>query len=76
LSSYHPPASRFDNIQIELNDDDGDAAIFLSMQDTQQLFHIVKVQIGRRLIENINYPSSVAFGGFPRELDPLEFTAQ
>ena len=68
------PICRLDDIKVVLDDDNRVAVIPKSMQHTQQVFDVVKVQSRCRLIKNIQGVSRVPFGEFAGELDALRLT--
>ena len=68
-------SSSLDDVEIVFDDDDGIAAIAQAMQYAEQLFDVMEVQAGRRLVEDIQRVTRVAFRQFFRKLDALCFTA-
>src|SRR5690348_2069619 len=69
------PIGRLDHFQIVLDDQHGVALVDERVQDFQELTHIVKVQSGRRFVEDVER----AAGGAPRQflgkLDALRLAA-
>ena len=64
-----------DYIQVVLDDDDRVAQISEPMQHIQQFLYIFEVQACRRLVEQIQSASSLAFAQLPRQLYALSFAA-
>ena len=59
-----------------LDDDNRIAAIAQPVQDFQQVLDIMKVQAGRRLVEDIQRPARIALRQFLCELDALRLAAR
>jgi len=62
------PVRLFDDIQIVLNDQNGVAEIHEPLEDVQELAHIIEMQAGGGLIENVDGPAGLAFGEFAASL--------
>ena len=60
-----------DDIQVVLNDQHGVAPVAQSLENVQQVRHIVGVQAGGRLIQNVNGLSGTAACQLGGQLDPL-----
>ena len=69
----HPIGSLYD-LQIVLNDNDGIPSINKFMQNLQQLFDIIKMKSGRRLIQNVNRFTGRATRQLFRQFDTLRLT--
>ena len=65
------PVGSLDHIEVVLDDDDRVAVVAQTMQHFEQLFDVVEVQAGRRLVEDVERLPRVAFRQFTRQLHPL-----
>ena len=70
------PVSAADHVHVVLDDDDRVAEIGEPMQHVQELLHVVKVQSGRRFVEQVERTSCLALRKFAREFNALKFLVQ
>ena len=68
----HPVGGLY-HVEVVLDDDDRVAVIAQSMEHAQQEVYVVKVQTGRRLVEDVERASGVALRKLERKLDALRF---
>ena len=66
---------RLDDIEIVLNDNDGVAIVNQTIENTDELFNIIRMKTGRRLIKSIESLSIARSFQFISEFDTLRFTA-
>ncbi len=75
-SQVDKPVGRLDHVEIVLDDDDGVALRGESVEDLQQLSHVVEVKTSGRLVENVEGPSGPFLDQFSCKLDPLRLAAR
>src|SRR6185437_15933359 len=69
------PVGLLDDVEIVLDDDDRVAQIDESLQNIEKFFHVVKMQAGGWLVENVKRAAGLAARKFAREFGALCFSA-
>ena len=69
------PVGVADHVEVVLDDDDGVAEIGEAVQDLEQLAHVVEVQAGGGLVEQIEGAAGLALGELAGQLHALRFAA-
>ena len=69
------PVGVADDVQVVLDDDDRVSEIGETVQNVEQLAHIVEMQSGGRLVQQIKSFSGLALAEFAGELDALGFAS-
>src|ERR1700728_3267592 len=69
------PVGIADHVEIVLDDDDGVAEVGEAVQDFEELAHVVEVEAGGGLVEQIESTTGLAFAEFAGELHALGFAA-
>ena len=74
-SEIDDPVGVADDVEVVLDDDDRVAQIGEAMQYFEELAHVVKVQAGGGLVEQIKCLSGLPLGELARQLHALRFAA-
>ncbi len=69
------PVGVADHVQVVLDDDDRVAQIGEAVQHFEQLAHVVEVQAGGGLVEQVERAAGLALGEFARQLHALRLAA-
>ena len=69
------PVGGLDDVEVVLDDEHGVAGIDQALQHDQQLAHVVEVQAGGRLVEDVEGAPGAAPLQLARELDALRLAA-
>ena len=64
-----------DDVEVVLDDDDGVAEVGEAVEDFEQLAHVVEVEAGGGLVEEVEGAAGLALGEFAGELHALGFAA-
>src|SRR5216684_2917184 len=69
------PVSLFDDVEMVLDDQHGVAEIDEALQDVEKFSHVVEVQAGGGLVEDVERASCLSFRELACQLDALRFAA-
>ncbi len=69
------PIGLFNDVEVVLDDQHGIAEVHQAIQDVHELLHVVEMQAGGGLIEDVKSAAGLAAGQLARQLDPLRFAA-
>src|SRR5512133_882247 len=75
-SEIDDPVRRLDHVEVVLDDEHRVAAIDEAMEHVQQDAHVLEVEAGRGLVEDVERAARVALGELGRELDALRLAAR
>src|SRR5437763_1328568 len=75
-AEVNDPVGVSNDIEVMFDNDDRISQISEPMKNFEQLANIIKVQAGRRFVEQIESAPGLAFAQFTREFDPLCFAAR
>src|SRR5947209_2661257 len=64
-----------DDVEVVLDDDDGVAEVGEAVEDFEEFAHVVEVEAGGGLVEEVEGASGLALGELPGQLHALGFTA-
>ena len=73
------PVGALDDVEVVLDDDHGVSRVHQPVEHLDQHAHVVEVQAGRRLVENVELPAARACrrcGELARDLEPLRLAAR
>src|SRR5271154_4578958 len=69
------PVGLFDDVEMMLDDEDGVAERDEALEDIEEFAHVVKVETGGGLVEDVESAAGLALGQFACEFDALGFAA-
>src|SRR5437016_2055796 len=69
------PVGRLDEVEMVLDDEHGGARVHEPVQHPQELFHVVEVKAGRRLVEDVEHVGGGARAQLGRDLEALGLAA-
>jgi hypothetical protein len=69
------PVGRLDDVQVVLDHDDRIAEVHQALEDVEQLAHVVEMQAGGGLVQQVEGAAGLAFAQFLGQLDALGLAA-